>query len=67
MLASYEPKCTGSVLTLYFLLFLLSFSLFSFTNNGKLLVTSNGEEERGSRPIIEDHDKVYLIGCFKSK
>src|SRR5919107_5819405 len=34
---------------------------FSFIGSPKLLVTVNGADERGSRPIINDTEKVYSI------
>ena len=33
----------------------------AFSQNGTLLVTMNGADERGSRPIANDTDKIYTI------
>ncbi len=33
----------------------------AFSDDNKLLVTMNGADERGSRPIANDTDKMYLI------
>ena len=39
----------------------------AFTADGKnLLVTNNGADERGSRPIANDFDKVYKIDLTNS-
>jgi glucose/arabinose dehydrogenase len=39
----------------------------AFTNDGKqLLVANNGADERGSRPIANDSDKVYKIDLTNS-
>jgi len=39
----------------------------AFTSDGKnLLVTNNGADERGSRPIANDFDKVYKIDLTNS-
>ena len=35
-------------------------------NNTKLLVTANGADERGSRPIANDTEKVYSIDISNS-
>jgi glucose/arabinose dehydrogenase len=35
-------------------------------NNTKLLVTANGADERGSRPIANDTEKVYSINILNS-
>src|SRR5215207_8164997 len=37
---------------------------FSSIDSTKLLVTVNGADERGSRPIINDTEKVYSIDIF---
>lgn len=33
----------------------------AFDNDGKLVVTVQGNDERGSRPIANDHDRIYKI------
>ncbi len=33
----------------------------AFTNDGNLVVSNNGANERGSRQIANDSDKVYSI------
>ncbi|MGN6821332.1 MAG: hypothetical protein ACTHJ7_00900, partial [Candidatus Nitrosocosmicus sp.] len=33
----------------------------AFDKDGKLLVTVQGDDERGSRPIANDHDRIYKI------
>ena len=37
-----------------------------FSQNGTLLVTMNGADERGSRPIANDTDKIYTIDVSQS-
>ncbi|MGI9012229.1 MAG: PQQ-dependent sugar dehydrogenase [Nitrososphaeraceae archaeon] len=38
----------------------------AFTNDGKLIVSNNGADERGSRQIANDPDKAYLIDISNS-
>ncbi|MDQ3851207.1 MAG: hypothetical protein M3299_00055 [Thermoproteota archaeon] len=38
----------------------------AFSQNGTLLVTMNGADERGSRPIANDTDKIYTIDVSQS-
>jgi glucose/arabinose dehydrogenase len=38
----------------------------AFSQNGTLLVTMNGADERGSRPIANDTDKIYTIDVTQS-
>ena len=33
----------------------------TFDKDGKLMVTNQGDDERGSRPIANDHDRIYKI------
>ena len=37
------------------------FSGLAFDKNGKLIVADSGSEERGSRPIKNDHDKIWKV------
>jgi glucose/arabinose dehydrogenase len=44
----------------------MAFSPIGNNNNTKLLVTANGADERGSRPIANDTEKVYNIDISNS-
>jgi glucose/arabinose dehydrogenase len=43
-----------------------AFSGISFDNKGNLIVADSGSEERGSRPIRGDHDKIWKISISNS-
>ncbi|HZD35488.1 MAG TPA: hypothetical protein VE130_09810 [Nitrososphaeraceae archaeon] len=68
-----DVKCTGCILSSKLDgtdLKLIAWGLrhpygMGFTDDGKLLVTMNGIDERGSRNVANDGDKIYLIDISK--